>query len=115
VNLITFSSAPISGSNDFPLVLQRRSSSLYTICETVTGVEKLEENFTIYPNPVIDYLYLEKITGIKDYTFLDCSGNQILYGDSTIFDLRNIDSGIYILRVVTEKSVFSFKVVKIEW
>jgi hypothetical protein len=114
VNPITFSSANISGSSDFPLELQHKSSSLYIICETITGVEQQEETFTIYPNPVIDYLYLDKIPGIKDYTVQDCSGNQILYGDSKIVDLRNIDPGIYFLRVATEKGVFSFKVVKIE-
>jgi hypothetical protein len=114
VNPITFSSANISGSSDFPLELQHRSSSLYIICETVTGVESKEETFTIYPNPVTDYLYLDKIPGIKDYTIQDCSGNKILYGDSKIVDLRKIDPGIYFLRVATDKGVFSFKVVKIE-
>jgi hypothetical protein len=112
MNPITLSSANISGNTDFPLVLQHRSSSLYTICETITGVEQQEETFTIYPNPVTDYLYLDKIPGIKDYTVQDCSGNQILYGDSKIVDLRNIDPGFYLLRVATEKGVFSFKVVK---
>ena len=112
MNPIMLSSANISGSTDFPLVLQHRSSSLYTICETITDVEQQEETFTIYPNPVIDYLYLDKITGIKDYTVQDCSGNQILYGDSKIIDFRNIDPGIYFLRAATEKGVFSFKVIK---
>jgi hypothetical protein len=112
MNPITLLSANISGNTDFLLVLQHRSSSLYTICETITGVEQQEETFTIYPNPVTDYLYLDKIPGIKDYTVQDCSGNQILYGDSKIVDLRNIDSGFYLLRVATEKGVFSFKVIK---
>lgn len=114
VNTITFSSTNISGSSDFPLELQYRSSSLYIICETVTGVEQQEETFTIYPNPVIDYLYLDKIPGIKYYTVSDCSGNKILYGNSMIVDLRNIDPGIYFLRIATEKGMFRFKVVKIE-
>lgn len=61
-----------------------------------------------------DYIYLDKIPGIKDYTVQDCSGNKILYGDSKIVNLRNIAPGIYFLRVATEKGVFSFKVVKIE-
>jgi hypothetical protein len=112
MNPITLSSANISGSTDFPMVLQHRSSSLYTICETITGFEQQEGTFTIYPNPVTDYLYLDKIPGIKDYTVQDCSGNQILYGDSKIVDLRNIDPGFYLLRVATEKGVFGFKVVK---
>ncbi len=112
VNPITFLSAPVSGSSEFPMVLQRQSSSLYIICETATGIDKQEENFTIYPNPVIDFLYLDKITGIRKYSVLDCSGNKILCGNSMVVDFRNIDPGIYILRVVTEKGFFCFKVVK---
>ncbi len=114
VNPITLLSAPVSGSSDFPMVLQHQGSSLYIICETVTGIDKQEENLTIYPNPVTDFLYLDKITGIREYSVLDCCGNKILFGNSRIVDFRNIDPGIYILRVVTEKGLFCFKVVKTE-
>jgi hypothetical protein len=115
MNPVTFSSADVPGSNDFPLVLQYMNSTPYIICEIPTSIETNEEAGTIYPNPVIDYLYLDKIPEIMEYGLFDYSGNEIATDNSKIIDFRNIKPGIYILKIMTQKGIFSYKVVKLQW
>jgi hypothetical protein len=115
LNPVTFSTSDVFGSNDFPLILQYMNSTPYIICEIPTGIETIEEAGTIYPNPVIDYLYLDKIPELVEYGLFDCSGNEIAKDKLKIIDFRNIRPGIYILKMITEKGIFSHKVVKLQW
>ena len=114
MNPVTFSSTDVPVSNDFPLVLQYMNSTPYIICEVPTFIETNEEAGTIYPNPVIDYLYLDKIREITEYRLLDCSGKEIVRNKSKIIDFRNIRPGIYILKIITGKGKYSYKVVKLQ-
>lgn len=115
MNPVTFSSTDVSVSNDFPLILQYMNSTPYIICEIPTGIETIEEAGAIYPNPVIDYLFLDRIPEIIEYGLFDCSGNEIATDHSKIIDFRNIRPGIYILKIIMEKGIFSYKVVKLQW
>ena len=72
----------------------------------------------IYPNPFNDYLYINTGDSVPQKALLyDLSGKQI--GDYTLgkepvvrIDTKSITKGTYVLRVYTESSVKTFKVVK---
>jgi hypothetical protein len=114
INPVTFSSTDVPVSNNFTLILQYMNSTPYILCEVPTCVEIKKESGTVYPNPVIDYLYLDKIPGILEYGLFDCSGNKIETNNSKIVDFRNIRPGIYLLKVITGEGIFRYKVVKLQ-
>jgi hypothetical protein len=114
INPVTFSFTDVPVSNDFTLILQYMNSTPYVLCEVPTGMEIKKEAGTVYPNPVTDYLYLDKIPGILEYWLFDCSGNEIETNNSKIIDFRNIRPGIYILKVITGQGLFCYKVVKLQ-
>lgn len=72
------------------------------------------ENFTIYPNPVKDVLYINtEIT--SNFTLFDITGKSILKGTiqngiNTI-PVSKLYSGIYFLKIATEKNNFTKKIV----
>lgn len=68
----------------------------------VLGVKELEkENVKIYPNPTADFVYvtLNSNSKIEDAEIYDASGRLVLKTkiDSGKLDLRNLNSGIYMI------------------
>ncbi|KFF24865.1 T9SS type A sorting domain-containing protein [Chryseobacterium vrystaatense] len=68
----------------------------------VLGVKGLEkENVKIYPNPTADFVYvtLNSNSKIEDAEIYDASGRLVLKTkiDSGKLDLRNLNSGIYMI------------------
>lgn len=70
-----------------------------------TGLSDLEnEEFSVYPNPAKDYIFVNTIKMINEpYTLLDSSGRKVLNGQlidtSQKLDLREIVTGLYYLKV----------------
>jgi hypothetical protein len=72
----------------------------------------------VYPNPTKDEVYIRtKGEQINSYSLCNISG-QLLLNDEKVktnsqkISLRNFPKGVYILKVVTNKNVYSRKVVK---
>lgn len=68
----------------------------------VLGVKEFEkENVKIYPNPTADFVYvtLNSNSKIEDAEIYDASGRLVLKTkiDSGKLDLRNLNSGIYMI------------------
>ena len=66
----------------------------------------------IYPNPASDYV---KIDNVKDFKFariIDMSGKIVKESKETQINLESLPKGQYLINIVTEKEVFSKKILK---
>ncbi len=79
----------------------------------------IASKFDIYPNPVLDQLFIsskgdEAITHI---TFTDLNGKvietEIVDGKSKVLDTSKLESSIYILNIFTETSTYVQRIIKI--
>ena len=72
-----------------------------------TNTESIEENVTflgIYPNPVGDILYIETESDIKEIAIYDIYGRQqVTETPSRQVDVADLTSGIYFIKINTEK------------
>lgn len=77
----------------------------------ISEVKKLE--FSVYPNPVTDILYLKTQEKIVNVTIHDASGklvNAPLNGGQ--INVSMLPKGMYILKAVTDKAVYQHKLMK---
>lgn len=85
---------------------------------TVLAVNETTKKNTVnfYPNPVVDYLYINNDSRIKDVEVYTVSGQRILSetinAEKGSVDMRRAPAGIYILKVNTEKGSQSLKIIK---
>jgi hypothetical protein len=76
---------------------------------TTESVAELDANFNVYPNPVNDKLYIETDAEIEEAVIYDIYGRvQNLRNSETqklrnSIDVTNLNSGVYFVKVVTEK------------
>ncbi|MDR6369504.1 hypothetical protein J2795_000259 [Chryseobacterium bernardetii] len=85
---------------------------------TVLAVNEAAKKNTVtaYPNPVIDFLYINNDNRIKEVEVYNVSGQRIL--SETInaqkgsVDMRGATAGVYIVKVNTEKESQSLKIIK---
>lgn len=71
---------------------------------------------TVYPNPVVDYLYFNNDNRIKDVEVYNVSGQRVLSetinAEKGSVDMRRVPAGIYIVKVNAEKGSQSLKIIK---
>lgn len=76
---------------------------------------ELENSITLYPNPTNSVLNIESsdIIGIKNSKIYALDGSLIVeFGDAKILDISNLSSGIYFLRVITNRGIVNKRVIK---
>lgn len=91
-----------------------------TACIPVLDVNEylIESKFLIYPNPVKDVLNIEFVKGDNEiesvliYSTLGKLVREYEVVDNSI-NVKNLSSGIYLLKVVTENKILTEKLVKI--
>lgn len=73
-------------------------------------------SFTIYPNPVKDVLQIkgQNIDTIETIKIFDISGKLVIEEKKDInqLDVSNLSSGLFILKVETNKRIFTQKIIK---
>ncbi len=75
---------------------------------------EIDNNITIYPNPIKDILHINSTTNIKDATIYNLLGKKILSSNIKEIYLSNIESGMYIITVTTmDNKVVSKKIWKL--
>jgi hypothetical protein len=82
----------------------------------VTSVDELEKTdltVNVYPNPANDHIIIEtNDSKISEISIFDLNGKRVgLYTDKSI-DISNLDSGAYIISVVTNDGVSNHKIIK---
>ncbi|MFT5780104.1 MAG: N-acetylneuraminic acid mutarotase [Crocinitomicaceae bacterium] len=87
--------------------------------ENPTGNNEIDEiSLHVFPNPAHDFLFIESLESnfsIDSYSVLDGSGKMVLYGaeeNLSSIDLRDIQSGIYILELTGDHRVTRRKIIK---
>lgn len=87
-----------------------------------TGIDSpiSEERLQAYPNPTADYIRFNLESNLAqkvDYAIFDISGKQILFEtldvqNYLIVDLSGFKSGIYVVKINTDKQSFSKTIVR---
>ena len=90
---------------------------LYISRVSNTGIEEFEaEEMTLYPNPAIDKIYLtiNKDVVIKEIELTNAMGQLLRTypGSQREFQVGNLPSGLYFMRIVTAEGVLTRKWVK---
>ncbi len=93
------------------------SSQSVTIEFDPSGIELLNENgFTAYPNPVMDELFVQSVSGEEATVFIsDVTGKTVetvTLVDEVMIDMENYSAGIYFLNIVTENKTLTSKLIK---
>ena len=77
-----------------------------------------KSSFSLYPNPVLDFITLQNPENIKinNYSVLDMNGRILIskpYSVSNeVIDLSSLSKGIYFIQLDTEKGTLSKKIIK---
>ena len=80
------------------------------------GIDNAEPvvEFTVYPNPVNEYLTINCSDAIRQVEILDVAGRTVMTanGNQSVINTEALSAGVYMLRVVTENGVSAQKFVK---
>ena len=72
-------------------------------------------NVNIYPNPVKDALHLEG-ENLRQYDVFSLDGKLVksaqIADNEVIIDVNELESGVYMLRITSEKGVLTRRIVK---
>lgn len=84
----------------------------------VLSVKLLSDNYIspviIYPNPSSEFISisLPNNLNINNIEFYDNNGKHVLTGDHNRVDISSLDSGIYLIKVISGEKVFTSKLIK---
>ncbi len=120
-NVNPFSSTlDLTGSNSFfvrvespgeNFVIGTLTIFLYADCNM--GIYEVHsENIQVYPNPTEDFLRINTKSKFRRAEFLSLNGDKILDSTTENINLSKVKSGVYILKVITNQSEESFKIIK---
>lgn len=104
---------PVAGGNATPFIAEWIPSSLSFISVTNLGSDK--EGFVLYPNPVLDHLYIKNDLNAhfkngETYVFVvfDLTGREVykttIAKNEILFDRDKISSGLYIFKITGNKN-----------
>lgn len=85
---------------------------------SLLGVDenKLEANFSVYPNPTNNFITIDAETSISRFELFDIQGRSVFSNtpnvSTTTLSLENYSSGMYLLKVTTERGSSIEKIVK---
>lgn len=120
---IAMDSSQIINVGLFPGVVAGRFTVDYVRLGDVTSLVTankpavVESSLSYFPNPVKDQLTVNyKYTGSSEVALSDMSGNVVKkvsvsgYDNSVVFNTKDLQSGIYLLSIITEQGVVSKKI-----
>jgi hypothetical protein len=87
-------------------------------CDSVSGIEVFENNkLIVYPNPAIDYVYINGLSGNETITVMDITGRLLLLHQASshtaMISVSNLSSGMYLVRVENSRfPIQDFKFIK---
>lgn len=104
---------------DLSLTLYKSSIETEDVTIHVNNVEyktrRQNDEFMVYPNPTHDVIYIKDVANINvvdEINLYEVSGRELLIrgnGTSSI-DVSQLREGIYILRILSEDKIYSYKV-----
>lgn len=86
----------------------------YELQEALSVNEVVKEKLSIYPNPVVDQLYLNGISSHARYKILDLSGKILSKSEvkDSKLSLKYLPKGIYLIQIEDGADVYSKKIIK---
>jgi len=89
----------------------------FKIRSDVSINEITNSNTSVYPNPFSDYIKIQSVTSIKQIVLYDLTGkalfdNNLINNSQWVLSTINLDSGVYVLKVIDEKQVILKKIIK---
>ncbi|MFD2726764.1 T9SS type A sorting domain-containing protein [Hyunsoonleella rubra] len=85
---------------------------LAEICTTLSSDDLDQNKLSVHPNPTSDYIKLSKTFANRTFSVHDILGKQLMrsaVGTNGEIDVRSLKSGMYFLRIDSERSVKFFK------
>ncbi len=85
------------------------------VIEPTTGIQDVEnmKDIAIYPNPVNDILHVEVSENNFGVELYNIFGQQVLKAQNEReISVSELSSGVYVLKITTEKGIYSRKIVK---
>lgn len=82
-------------------------------CSQTLSLEDNFISFYIYPNPTKDFIIVESTSTNLHSKLFDSNGKLIFNSSKNKISLRNLQSGIYFLRVFDDKKIVVKKIIKI--
>lgn len=96
----------------------QRIGNYVRLVRTANGSTGINENkdsapLNVFPNPFVNRIYVDKASGLENYTLLDVTG-QIIWSGRNIEqkDLSTVAPGLYILKADDQKSIQTIKLLK---
>jgi hypothetical protein len=86
-----------------------------SIAYTSTGVKyKADEEFTLYPNPVTDILYISSLSGSEQIHLYNQTGIlvKVVESGKGVIDMRDLSSGVYLVTISGKQGLFKQVIVK---
>lgn len=81
--------------------------------EPTVGIAKLlASQFSVYPNPANAFITVNSALNIITLAVMDLSGKTVLGSTQNKLDISNLNTGIYILKITTDKGIYNHKFVK---
>ena len=74
------------------------------VTATVTGIEEIDSNVSVYPNPTKGIVNIE-VEGLKDVIVMNSLGQIVLETVDNQIDISQFGTGIFMLRIETENGV----------
>lgn len=84
-----------------------------------TSIDQIESDFVkIYPNPTSDDLNIQTVDYDKyEIHVFNVLGQKVIHsimeGNHTVFDLSKLNTGVYIIKIQSDKGVYSKKITKL--
>jgi len=78
----------------------------------LSSVDYENENILTHPNPVVDYLNIDNVKNYEDTHVYNSLGQLMFKSKETLIDLRNLNQGIYYLKINTQNSSEVKKIIK---
>ena len=86
------------------------------VLSTNTSAIEVEKSISVYPNPVSDFFVIENLEDGSQIAVYDlqgtCIGERVSVGSSFTFDMSPLPSGIYLVRISTDKMNLIKKITK---
>ncbi len=77
----------------------------------LTDIKVVDNQISIFPNPANDFIKIDSDLDCET-SIIDITGKAILQTTEKEIDLSNLESGIYILKINTDKKTYTRKLIK---